>query len=153
MSTPDVGSVVRRFFELNVRALRGEAVDLFAILHEDLVWTMTGSTPVARTYNGLQEFKQIIGRALMTRFAPPHPSFGLYLRRIVVSGNKAAVIARGHGASAHGHPYNNHYFFFMDVKDGKISRVLESCDGSLVWQSVYDHHLEPSGRDAHADAT
>lgn len=147
MSEQEVASVVRRFFEFNTRALHGEPVDIFSLLHEDLVWTMTGSTPVARTYRGLKEFKDIIGRALAVQFRP-HPGFGLYLRKIVVSGNRAAVIARGHGESSHGHPYNNQYFFFMDVREGKIASVLESCDGSLVWQSVYDTHLEPAAGDA-----
>jgi len=152
MSEKEVEAVVRQFFDLNVRALRGEPVDLFTVLHEELRWTMTGSTPVARSYRSLQEFKDIIGRALAVSFRP-HPTFGLYLRRIIVSGNRAAVIARGHGETAYGHTYNNQYFFFMEVRDGKIARVLESCDGSLVWQSVYDRHLEPDpGRQRPAGA-
>ncbi|HVW67889.1 MAG TPA: nuclear transport factor 2 family protein, partial [Steroidobacteraceae bacterium] len=134
--------VVRRFFELNTRVMSGEPADIFSLLHEDLVWTMTGSTPVARTYHGLQEFKDIIGRALGTQFRPD-PGFGLYPCKIIASGNRAAVIARGHGESALGRPYNNQYFFFMEVRDGKIASVLESCDGSLVWQSVFGRHLEP----------
>ena len=146
MSEQNVAAVVRQFFDMNIRAIHGERVDIFALMHEELVWTMTGSTPVARTYRGLKEFKDIIGQALATQFRTD-PSFGLYLRKLIVSGNRAAVIARGHCESAHGHTYNNHYFFFMEVRDGKLYRVLESCDGSLVWQSVFDRHLEPSSTD------
>ena len=141
MSESETASVVRQFFDMNIRAIRGERVDIFALMHDELVWTMTGSTPVARTYRGLEEFRDIIGRALAVQFRTD-PSFGLYLRKLIVSGNRAAVIARGHCESSHGHLYNNHYFFFMEVRDGKLYRVLESCDGSLVWQSVFDKHLE-----------
>lgn len=143
MNVASVEAIIREFFELNTRAFRGEPVDPLATLHEELVWTMTGSTPVARTYQGLKKFREAIGRALATQFRP-HPTFGLYPCKIIVSGNRAAVIARAHGESAHGHPYTNHYFFFMEIKDGKIVRVLESCDGSLVWQSVFNRHLEPA---------
>jgi uncharacterized protein len=143
MSESEVAAVVRQFFEMNIRAMRGERVDIFALLHEDLVWTMTGSTPVARSYRGLKEFKEIIGKALAIQFRTG-PNFGLYLCNLLVSGNRAAVIARGHGESACGHTYNNQYFFFMEVRERKLYRVLESCDGSLVWQSVFDRHLEPA---------
>lgn len=141
MNAVDAGQVVRDFFEANTRASRGERVDPLALCHDDLQWTMTGNTPVARRYVGLADFRDNVGRALLTqfRFGAEH---GLYVREMVVEGNRVAVVVRGHGASAHGSQYNNHYFFMIEVRDGKLYRVVESCDGSLVWQSVYDRHLE-----------
>jgi ketosteroid isomerase-like protein len=141
MSTESVSEAIRKFFEANTRAMRSEPVNPLGLCHEHLVWTMTGSTPVARTYTGLKEFLDTIGKALATQFRPG-PGFGIYPQEIIVEGNRAAVVVRGHGESAHGHPYNNHYFFFIEVKDGKLFKVLESCDGALVNQSVFDMHLE-----------
>jgi uncharacterized protein len=141
MTTESVSEVIRQFFEANNRAMRGEPVNPLGLCHDQLRWTMTGTTPVARTYTGLKEFVDNIGKALGTQFRTG-PGFGLYPQEIIVEGNRAAVLARGHGESAHGHPYNNHYFFFIEIKDGKLFKVLESCDGALVNQSVFDMHLE-----------
>lgn len=144
MSGQDVEAAIRNFFAANTRASRGERVDPLAYCHPDLIWTMTGSTPVARTYNGLDEFRNIIGKALAMQFSTG-PEFGLYPIDIIVEGNRAAVIVKGQAESAHGVTYNNNYFFFIEVKDGKLFKVLESCDGALVMQSVYGTHLEESG--------
>jgi len=141
MSMEDVEAAVRNFFAANTRASRGERVDPLAFCHPDLIWTMTGSTPVARTYNGLDEFRNTIGKALAMQFSTG-PNFGLYPLKIVVEGNRAAVVIKGQAESAHGTTYNNNYFFFIEVKDGKLFKVLESCDGALVMQSVFGTHLE-----------
>lgn len=141
MTPHGVRDVIQRFFADSTRASRGEMVDPLALCHKELVWTMTGNTPVARTYNGLDEFRSIIGRALGEQFGTG-PQFGLYPVDIVVEGNRAAVIVRGQAESARGAPYNNSYFFLIEVRDGKLFKVLESCDGALIMQSVFDSHLE-----------
>lgn len=141
MSAAEVRDVVERFFADNTRAFRGEEVDPLALCHQDLTWTMTGNTPVARTYTGLAEFRNTIGRRLAEQFSTG-PGFGLYPVEIIVEGNRAAVVVKGQAESAHGTPYNNNYFFFVEIKDGRFLKVLESCDGSLVMQSVYATHLE-----------
>ena len=141
MIIEDVKDVVCRFFEMNTRASRGERVDPLTLCHEDLTWTMTGSTPVARTYRGLSEFRDTIGRALAKQFSTG-PDFGIYPIEIVAEGNRAAVVIKGQAESARGVTYNNNYFFFIEIKDGKIFNVVESCDGSLVMQSVFNTRLE-----------
>jgi ketosteroid isomerase-like protein len=141
MTAEEIRTIIRDFFAANTRASRGERVDPLAFCHDDLTWTMTGSTPVARTYAGLETFRSTIGQALSKQFSTG-PSFGLYPTEIIVEGNRAAVMARGQAESAYGTPYNNTYFFFIEIRDGKLFRVLESCDGALVMQSVFDTHLE-----------
>ena len=61
--------------------------------------------------------------------------------------DSAAVILMGRGEGARGATYNNIYFFFVEVRDGKLFSVIESCDGSLVWRSAFDRHLaeRPAG--------
>ncbi len=141
MSRDDPIEVMRRFADDSTRAIRGEPVDPFGMCHPELTWTMTGGTPVAGTYKGLSDFRAHIGKALATRFRGG-PGFGLYLVDGVAEGNRAAVILMGRGEGAQGATYNNIYFFFVEVRDGKLFRVTESYDGSLVWRAAFDRHLE-----------
>jgi ketosteroid isomerase-like protein len=141
MCAERVRKAIEDFFSDNTKAFRGVQVDPLARCHNELTWTMTGNTPVARKYDGLPEFRAIIGSALAQQFSGG-PEFGIYPVEIVVEGNRAAVMVKSHGESARGTPYNNNYFFFIEIKDGKLLNVLESCDGSLVMQSIFGTHIE-----------
>ncbi len=137
----DVGGIVLKFFGTMTRAIRGEPYDPLALCHDDVTWTMTGSAPVSGTYRGLSDFRNTIGCALAESFRPG-ATFGVYVREIVVENQRAAVVVRSHGESAHGHQYNNIYLFFIEIRDGRLFKVVECYDGSLVNQSVFDTHIE-----------
>ncbi|MBV23563.1 MAG: hypothetical protein CMM21_00850 [Rhodospirillaceae bacterium] len=143
MERDEVIAVVNRFLEANCRAARGEPVDPLADLHDDLAWTMTGNTTVARTYSGLDDFRTNIGKAMSMQFRSGE-GFGLNAVEYIVEGNRVAVVIKGRGEGFRGATYNNNYFFFIEVRDDKIFSVIESCDGSLVWRSACDTHLEES---------
>lgn len=141
MSTNEVTGILEKFCEDTCRASRGEPVDPFSTCHEDLTWTMTGNTPVCGTYKGLDEFRAKIGPKLATQFKPG-PEFGLYPVECIVEGDRFAMVARGCGEGATGITYNNSYFFFGEMKDGKIFKIIESCDGALVMRSAYNRRLK-----------
>lgn len=145
MTAAGVRAVIDAFLEDNCRAMSGERVDVLRHCHDDLTWTMTGNTPVAGTYNGLDDFRANIGAALQEQFSTGD-GFGLFLVDIIVEGNRATLVLRGRGDSATGATYNNNYFFLVEIRDDKIFSVIESCDGSLVWRSVFDTHLEAASQ-------
>ena len=146
MSDQDIIAVVEDFLAANCRASRGEPVNPLALLHEDLTWTMTGNTTVAHTYHPLTDFQARIGKAMGEQFLTGE-GFGLFPIDYVVEGNRVAVVIKGRGDGFKGATYNNNYFFFIEVRDGKIFNLIESCDGSLVWRSASDMHLEEGDAD------
>ena len=141
MSTNTVTGILEKFCQDTCRASRGEQVDPFRTCHKDLAWTMTGSTPVCGTYEGLDAFRAAIGPKLATQFRTG-PEFGLYPVECIVEGNRFAMVARGCGEGATGITYNNSYCFFGEIKDGKIFKIIESCDGALVMRSAFNMRLE-----------
>ena len=56
------------------------------------------------------------------------------------------MVAKGRGANIYGIPYNNTYFFFFEVVNGKIVRAIEDLDASITMRSICNTHLEEESR-------
>jgi hypothetical protein len=133
--------VVDDFINYTNRAGSGENVDPFGAFHEDITWTMTGNTPISRTYKNLADIRNNIGAAMATQFKPGR-GYGIYPYQYISEGNRIVVLAKARGQNAKGIPYRNSYFFLFEMKDGKIYRAVECYDGSHVMMSPFDMHLE-----------
>ena len=141
MSKNDVVQLIKKFCRDSCRATQGEQVDPFDAMHADVTWNMTGNSPVSGTYEGLENFKAAIGPKLASQFSTG-PDFGIYPQEIIVEGDRFSFTARGRGESARGNMYNNSYFFFGEVKDGKIFKIIECYDGALVMNSPFNMRFE-----------
>lgn len=140
MSANAVRSVLEKWCRDTCRATQGEQVDPFEALHPDITFTQIGNTPDSGTYVGLDKFRAAIVPKLTTQFRTG-PGFGMYLAECIVEGNCFACTIKGRGENAAGVTYNNNYFFFGEVKDQKIFRIIECFDGALVMRSPYNMRL------------
>ena len=135
-------AVARQFFLDMARVLRGESVDPYAVMAEDVEFIVTGQTPLSGLWRGMKTVREDFlpqARPRMGR-APGH---GVFPLEFIAEGNDVAVIARGRGSSSTGMPYNNSYVFWFTVLDGKVVRYVEDFDSSLAWRVIFACHLEP----------
>jgi ketosteroid isomerase-like protein len=134
-------AVVRQFFADLRAALNGEPVNPYRTFSDDVEFVVTGQTPLSGTWHGMRSvMEDFFPRAspLMGR-ADGH---GLYQLEYIAQAGQVAVLARGRGSNAVGAPYNNTYFLWFDVRDGKITRYVEDFDSSLAWRAIFRCHLE-----------
>ena len=134
-------TVVRQFFDDLRAALNSADINPYCTMSDDVEFTVTGQTPLSGTWHGmaavLREFlpaaSPLMGRA---------PGHGLFPLEFITGGERVAVLARGRGSNAVGQPYNNTYFLWFEVKNGRITRYVEDFDSSLAWRVIFRCHLE-----------
>src|SRR5262245_57079094 len=138
----DVSTAVVRQFFTDLRAvLNGEPINPYRTFSDDVEFVVTGQTPLSGTWHGM--------RAVMEEFLPAAsplmgrgPGHGLQPVEFIAEDQSVAVLARGRGSNAVGAPYNNSYFLWFDVRDGRIVRYIEDFDSSLAWRAIFRCHLE-----------
>ena len=134
-------AIVRQFFDDLRSALNGEPVNPYRTMSDDVEFVVTGQTPLSGTWHGMRSvMEDFMAQAspLMGRAA----GHGLFPLEFIAQGRQVAVLARGRGSNAVGLPYNNSYFLWFDVEDGRITRYIEDFDSSLAWRAIFRCHLE-----------
>lgn len=134
-------AVVQQFFADLSAALHGIDVNPYRVMAEDVEFVVTGQTPLSGTWRGM--------RAVMEEFVPAAaplmgraPGHGLLPTEFIAEGSRVAVLARGRASNAAGMPYNNSYFLWFEVHDGRVTRYIEDFDSSLAWRAILRCHLQ-----------
>jgi uncharacterized protein len=108
---------------------KGNSRPLVEAMADDFRWTVTGTTPWSKTYEGKQA-------VLNELFAPLRARIEGNLRttaqRFIAEGEYVVVEARGNNTTKAGKPYNNSYCFVFRLAGGKLKEVTEYIDTELV---------------------
>lgn len=98
----------------------------FDLLADDVQWTITGSTPLSKTYTSKRQFlSEVIdplNQRLSVRIVPQ-------VRHLYADGDTVIAIWDGTAVASDGKPYNATYEWNMQIKNGKIARVIAFLDG------------------------
>lgn len=98
----------------------------FDLLSEDMQWTITGSTPLSKTYHGKKQFMDEVITPLNERLAIKiHPT----VREIYANEDDVVVLWDGKAVAKDSRPYNMSYAWFLKMKDGKVVSVVAFLDG------------------------
>ncbi|WP_225871044.1 nuclear transport factor 2 family protein [Pedobacter frigiditerrae] len=100
--------------------------NFFDLLADDIQWTITGSTPLSKTYVSKKQFMDEVIIPLNDRLSKkitPKVT-GLY-----ADGNIVVALWDGKATAADGKPYNASYSWTMEIKNKKIVRVVAFLDG------------------------
>ena len=108
---------------------RGNGKPFGDAMADDFQWTIKGTTPWSRTYEG----KETVRRELL---APLFAQFeGTYInqaRRILCDGDTVVVECEGSAVTKSGKPYCNSYCYVIEMANGKFKSLTKYLDTALV---------------------
>jgi ketosteroid isomerase-like protein len=112
---------------------QGSFYDLLAAGAE---WTITGTTPVSKTYTSRRQFLDEVIQPLSARLSEQIvPS----VRALCADGDTVVALWDGTSVATDGKPYNNTYSWHLTMKDGLIVKAVAFFDGILLadlWRRV-----------------
>jgi ketosteroid isomerase-like protein len=108
----------------------GDYTPLLDALSESLTWTVTGSSPISRVYEGKDDYVRNCYGALDQRLATWPDA---RVERLIVDGDRAVVFFRGVGGlDKNGIDYSMEYCWAIHVAEDKIDEVIGFYDGNRV---------------------
>jgi ketosteroid isomerase-like protein len=111
----------------------------FDLLADDVQWTITGSMYLSKTYTSKKQFLDEVidplNERLSKRIVPK-------VTGIYADGDMVIVIWDGTATATDGKPYNASYSWNMEMKNGKIVRVIAFLDG-IEFQDIMTR-LQPA---------
>lgn len=106
------------------------------VLSPDIEWTVHGSGPYARTYNGVESFAKDASAPLLSRLAGPLvPN----VHHIWAVDDKVIVRFDGSAKTTSGGSYNNKFLWVLTMKDGKAVKAEAFLD-MVAYQTVVDNN-------------
>ena len=132
MGTAENKQLLQRVF---AEMAKGNGRALVEIMADDVAWTIQGSSPWARTYQGKRAVIDELLKPLAKRFATPYRATA---KRILADGDCVVVESRGEATTTDGKPYNNYYCFVFRLDGGRIREITEYMDTELVTSALGD---------------
>jgi ketosteroid isomerase-like protein len=131
MSTTDNKTAVSTVFD--AFAL-GDARPFLRLMTPEVEWTVVGSADWGRTYVG----KKAVIEDLLTPLAEQIEggSVAIAATSILAEGDRVVVEGQGRSTTIRGDPYCNRYCFVLTLADGRITRLTEYMDSSLVERAL-----------------
>jgi uncharacterized protein len=130
--------------EARNKALVAEKFDAWAagtgspyeLLADDASWTITGNSLASKTYGSRDAFISEVIRPFNARM-----SVGLKptIRNIYAEGDTVIVFFDASGTARDNLPYQNTYAWFLDIRDGKVTKAsafFDSIAFNDFWQRV-----------------
>lgn len=108
----------------------------FDLLTDDALWTIAGSSAVAKAYGSKEEFMAEVIRPFNARMTQPlKPT----IRSITAEGDMVVVHFDARSLCTDGNEYRNTYAWFMQMRDGRAIKVTAFFDSKLfdeMWLRV-----------------
>lgn len=102
-------------------------------LADDARWTLEGSTPWSRTYEGKKAIRDELLTPLFAQFAGPYVS---KTERLIAEGDRVVVLFSGDVPTKAGKRYNNRYCYIYRLEGGKVKELTEYFDTALVQEAL-----------------
>ncbi len=99
--------------------------NFFDLLTDDVQWTITGSSPLSKTYVGKQQFINETVTPLTSRLATPIVP---KIREVYADGDDVIALWDGTATAKDDQPYRNTYCWIMTLKNGRITHVVAFLD-------------------------
>jgi ketosteroid isomerase-like protein len=98
-------------------------------LADDVRWTVMGTTPWSKIYEGKKAVLTDLLGELRARLADRYRATA---QLVIAEGDRVVVQARGQAVTKSGLPYNNEYCFIYRIAEGMIHEVTEYLDTELL---------------------
>ena len=110
--------------------------NFFDLLADDVEWTITGSSPISKTYASRKQFLEEaiapLNERLSVKIVPR-------VRGIYADGDMVIALWDGTATAKDGKPYNNTYSWYMTMKNGRIVKVVaffDTIDLADLWRRI-----------------
>lgn len=107
----------------------GDSRPFFALVDDEVRWTVIGSTPISGTYDGKRAFLSGPVTALTDRLTSP---LRATVADVSADGDKVFVQWSSSASSANGVPYEQTYCWVLTMHDGGVTEVVAYLDTELV---------------------
>lgn len=107
---------------------RGDGRAFFKLVADDVRWTVTGSTPISRTYNSKRDFRAALS-AMAEHLAT---ELKVVVHDVIADGDKVAVQFESHAQGKNGTAYDQKYCWMLRMAEGKVREVIAYLDTELV---------------------
>ncbi|WP_332746141.1 nuclear transport factor 2 family protein [Hydrogenophaga sp.] len=96
---------------------------------DEFSWTISGHGPWARTWRGKEAVSRGLMAPLFGQFADTYRNRAL---RIVAEGDLVVVECRGSVATKSGARYDNHYTYWIELRECRLVSLTEYMDTALA---------------------
>jgi uncharacterized protein len=97
----------------------------FELLLPDAQWTIVGSSPLSKTYHGVQSFLDEVIRPFNARMRTPLVPT---VRGIYADGDMVITLFDAAATAADGLPYRNTYTWYFSMHDARVTTVIAFFD-------------------------
>lgn len=108
--------------------------NFFDLLAEDVQWTITGTSPLSKTYTSKQQFMEEViiplNERLSQKIVPK-------VRRLYADGDAVVALWDGQATAKDGQPYNVTYSWHMRLQQGRIVEVIAFLD-TLEFAAIFN---------------
>jgi uncharacterized protein len=117
---------------------KGNGRPFVAALADDVTWTIVGSTPWSKTYQGK---KAVLSELLAPLNAQLATGNTITAHRFTAEDDRVVVEARGHNTTRTGKPYQNSYCWIFRFRDGQVIELVEYADTALIESALLPPRL------------
>jgi ketosteroid isomerase-like protein len=132
MTAADNKALITRVFAELVSGNREPFVE---VLHEDVQWTISGTTTWSGTFSGKQAVLNDLLGVLRAKLVD---RIQLAVDHVLADEDRVVVQARGRATTTTGQPYNNSYCLVYRMADGTVREITEYLDTALVASALGD---------------
>lgn len=97
----------------------------YALLADDVSWTIVGNSPMSRRYDSRQDFMDLVIHPFNARMASPLVPT---VRALYAEDDWVVALFDASGTARDGRPYNNTYSWHLRLRDGRIVEAIAFFD-------------------------
>jgi uncharacterized protein len=108
----------------------------FDLLSDDIEWTITGTSPVSKTYTSRKQFLDEVIAPLSARLSK---QITPKVRALYADGDTVIALWDGTAVAKDGKPYNNTYSWYMTLKNDRIVRAIaffDTLELADIWERI-----------------
>jgi ketosteroid isomerase-like protein len=119
--------------EIFAEVANGNGTPFVDAMADDIRWTVTGTTPWSRTFEGKAAVLNDMFRPVLAQFAG---QYAYSVSRFVAEDDIVVVEFKGRNTTNSGKPYNNAYCHLCRLEGGKLKEVVEYLDTQLLAEAL-----------------
>jgi ketosteroid isomerase-like protein len=108
----------------------------FDLLSDDIEWTITGTSPISKTYTSR---KQFLDEAIAPLSARLSKQITPKVRALYADGDTVIALWDGTAVAKDGKPYNNTYSWYMTIKNDRIVKAIaffDTLELADIWERI-----------------